>query len=144
MKPAILRVGGLKVALPLPADQLPRNLVPADGPPGSPTLDVIVGDGALVARAQINGKNYRKLMKLVAEHGAAHVTVALQGLLRPPPRAGEPWTLSDAGFQYFTKTRPPAPAAGEPPAAEPAAQAPRGLPGGEPTAPDPAAGEPAG
>ena len=106
MTKATLHVPGLKVVVPLAADALPRDLVPMDGPAGEPTLDLVL-DGGLTARAKLNGKNYRKLLKQVAEHGPDRVAVALQGVLRPPAEAGGPFVLEGAGFQAVVKAPPP-------------------------------------
>ena len=70
-------------------------------------------------RAKLNGKNYRKLLKQVAEHGAANVAVALQGVLRPPAAAG---AVRAGRGRFPAAVKTPRPAE---PAAEPA---PRGLP----------------
>ena len=113
-KTATIRVPGLKVTVPLAADALPRDLVPMDGPAGEPTLDLVLGDGALTVRAKLNGKNFRKLLKQVAEHGADRVAVALQGVLRPPAEAGGPFVLEGAGFQAVVKPAPPRPEEGGP------------------------------
>src|SRR3954451_20111303 len=110
---ATIRVPGLKVAVPLPADALPRDLVPADGPAGEPTIELVL-DGGLAAEAKINGKNYRKLLKQVAEHGPGNVIVVLQGVLRPPAAPGRPFVLEGAGFQVNVKTPRPADAGGGP------------------------------
>ncbi len=111
---ATIRVPGLKVAVPLAADALPRDLVPMDGPAGEPTIDLVL-EGGLTARARLNGKNYRRMIKQVAEHGAANVSVVLQGVLRPPASPGGPFALTDAGFQVNIKTPKPAgPAPGPP------------------------------
>ena len=61
----------------------------------------------------MNGKNYRKMMKQVAEVGAANLVIVLQGVLRPPPAPGEPYVLDGAGFQVTVKAPRPADAAGE-------------------------------
>ena len=113
MTNATIRVAGLKVTVPLAADLLPRDLVPMDGPAGDPTLDLVLGDGSLTARAKLNGKNYRKLLKQITEHGAANVVVVLQGLMRPPAAPGGPFELEGAGFQVNVKTPRPAEPAGE-------------------------------
>jgi hypothetical protein len=113
--PATIRVPGLKVAVPLAADALPRDLVPMDGPAGEPTIDLVLEGGSLTARAKLNGKNYRKLLKQVAEQGAGNVAVVLQGVLRPPAAPGGPFVLEGAGFQVNVKTPRPAEPAGEPP-----------------------------
>jgi hypothetical protein len=111
---ATIRVPGLKVTVPLAPDVLPRDLVPPDGPPGEPTLDLVL-EGGLTARAKINGRNYRRMVKQIAELGAGSVSVVLQGVLRPPAEPGEPFALTDAGFQVNVKTPKPAgPAPGEP------------------------------
>jgi hypothetical protein len=112
-KTATIRVPALKVTVPLAADALPRDLVPPDGPPGEPTLDLVLDGGALTVRAKLNGRNYRKLLKQVAEHGADNLAVALQGVLRPPASPGDPFVLEGAGFQAAVKaprvTEPPEP-----------------------------------
>jgi hypothetical protein len=40
MSKATIRIPGLKVAVPLAADALPRDLVPMDGPAGEPTIEL--------------------------------------------------------------------------------------------------------
>jgi hypothetical protein len=112
---ATIRVPGLKVTVPLDAAALPRDLVPPDGPAGEPVLDLVLEGGSLTLRAKLNGKNYRKLLKQVAEHGADRMAVALQGVLRPPSAAGGPFMLEGAGFQAVVKAPPPRPATGERP-----------------------------
>src|SRR4051795_12329170 len=112
---ATIRVPGLKVTVPLAAAALPRDLVPSDGPAGEPVLDLVLEDGALTVRARLNGKNYRKLLKQVDEHGADNVAVALQGVLRPPLSPGDPFLLEGAGSRAFDKAPRPAEPAREPP-----------------------------
>jgi len=111
---ATIHVPGLKVTVPLAADALPRDLVPMQGPAGEPTLELVLDGGPLTARARLNGKNYRKMLKQIAEHGAGNVVVVLQGLLRPPAAPGGPFVLEGAGFQVNIKTPRPAEPAGEP------------------------------
>ena len=115
MASATIRVPGLKVTVPLSAEALPRDLVPTDGPAGEPTLDLVLEGGPLTARAKLNGKNYRKLLKQVAELGAGNVSVVLQGTLRPPAVAGGPYVLESAGFQVNVKAPRPSEPSGEPP-----------------------------
>ena len=115
MPQATIRVPGLKVTVPLAADALPRDLVPLEGPAGEPTLELALEGSPLTARARLNGKNYRKLLKQVAEHGAGNVVVVLQGVLRPPAAPGGPFVLEGAGFQVTIKTPRPAEPAEEPP-----------------------------
>ena len=112
---ATIHVPGLKVTVPLAADALPRDLVPMEGPAGEPTLELVLDGGPLTARARLNGKNYRKMLKQIAEHGAGNVVVVLQGVLRPPADPGGPFVLEGAGFQVNVKTPRPAEPAGEPP-----------------------------
>jgi hypothetical protein len=114
-KTATIRVPSLKVTVPLAAAALPRDLVPMDGPAGEPALDLVLEGGSLTVRARINGKNYRKLLKQVAEHGADNLAVALQGVLRPPVAPGGPFVLEGAGFQAVVKAPRPAEPAREPP-----------------------------
>ena len=111
---ATIHVPGLKVTVPLAADALPRDLVPLEGPAGEPTLELVLDGTPLTARARLNGKNYRKMLKQIAEHGADNMAVALQGVLRPPPVPGDPFVLEGAGFQAVVKTPRPAESGGEP------------------------------
>ena len=110
-----IHVPGFKVTVPLAADALPRDLVPMEGPAGEPTLELVLAGTPLTARARLNGKNYRKLLKQVAEHGAGNVVVVLQGVLRPPAARGGPFVLEGAGFQVNIKAPRPAEPAEEPP-----------------------------
>ena len=114
-KTATIRVPSLKVTVPLAAAALPRDLVPRDGPAGEPVLDLVLEGGSLTVRAKINGKNYRKLLKQVEEHGADNLAVALQGVLRAPASPGGPFVLEGAGFQAVVKVPRPAEPAQEPP-----------------------------
>ena len=106
---AQIKVPGIKVAVPLPADVLPQDLVPMEGPAGEPTLELILEGSNLVVLAKLNGKNYRKMLKTVAEHGAGNVAVVLQGVLRPPAAQGGAFVLEGAGFQVNVKTPTPGP-----------------------------------
>jgi hypothetical protein len=114
-KTARIQVPGLKVTVPLAAAALPGDLVPMDGPAGEPVLDLVLEGGSLTLRAKINGKNYRKLLKQVQEHGPENLAVALQGVLRPPASPGGPFVLEGAGFQAVVKTPRPAEPDREPP-----------------------------
>lgn len=114
-KTARIQVPSLKVTVPLAAAALPGDLVPRDGPAGEPVLDLVLEGGSLTVRARLNGKNYRKLLKQVEEHGAENLALALQGVLRPPASAGGPFVLEGAGFQAVVKAPRPAEPAREPP-----------------------------
>ncbi len=114
MTTATIRVPGLKVTVPLKPDQLPRDLVPPEpAPVGEPVLELALENG-LTARARINGKNYRRMLKQIAEQGAENVVVILQGTLKPPASKGGPFVLEGAGFQYTVKAPKPAGPAPEP------------------------------
>jgi hypothetical protein len=54
MTKATIHVPGLKVAVPLAADALRRDLVPMDGPAGEPILELVLGGSPLTARARLN------------------------------------------------------------------------------------------
>ena len=108
MSKATIRVPGLKVAVPLAAAALPRDLVPMDGPAGDPTIELVLDGSTLTAHAKLNGKNDRKMLKPIAEHGEGNVAVVLQGVLRPPAAPGRPFLLEGAGFQVNVKTPRPA------------------------------------
>jgi hypothetical protein len=115
MASATIRVPGWKVTVPLAAEALPRDLVPMEGPAGEPTLELVLEGSPLRARAKLNGKNYRKMIKQVAEQGLGNVSVVLQGTLRPPAAPGGPYLLEGAGFQVNVKAPRPTEPAGEPP-----------------------------
>ncbi len=105
---ATIRVPGLKVAVPLPAHTLPPDLVPPDGPAGAPVIELVLEGSTLIASAQVNGKNYRKMLKTITENGPDNVAVVLQGTLRPPVAQGGPFVLEGAGVQVTLKTPRPA------------------------------------
>ena len=115
MTKAMIHVPGLKVTVPLAADALPRDLVPMEGPAGEPIFELVLDGSPLTVQARLNGKNYRRLLKQVAEQGAGNVAVALQGVLRPPASPDGPFVLEGAGFQVTIKTPRPTEPAGEPP-----------------------------
>jgi hypothetical protein len=50
---ATIKVPGLKVAVPLPADALPRDLVPPEGPAGEPVIELVLEGSPLNAIARI-------------------------------------------------------------------------------------------
>ena len=102
MKTVTIRVNGLKVAIPLRAAEVPRDLVPMDGPAGEPIIELALEGSSLLVRAKFNGKNYRRMLKTIDEHGADNVAVVLQGLLRPAEGGG--YMLEGAGFQVNVKT----------------------------------------
>src|SRR5512135_1503176 len=108
MKKATIRIPGIKVAVPLKPDAIPRNLVPMEGPAGEPVLELALEGSALTIEARLNGKNYRKMLKNIAEHGADNVVVVLQGVMRDQ---GGKFYLEGAGFQVNVKSPPPAPQA---------------------------------
>jgi hypothetical protein len=111
---ATIRVPGLKMTVPLAAELLPRDLVPLDGPAGEPTIELVLEGSALTAHAKLNGKNYRKMLRQIADQGAENVAVVLQGVLRPPPAPGRPYVLEEAGFQVNVKTPRPVEPGGAP------------------------------
>src|SRR4051812_37297878 len=124
MKAATIRVNGLKVAVPLRAADVPRDLVPMEGPAGEPVIELALEGSSLLVRAKFNGKNYRRMLKTIDEHGAENVAVVLQGTLRPDQGG---YILDGAGFQVNVKAP-----KGEPPKAEAAP--------GHPTGPESPAG----
>ena len=42
IKHATIRVPGLKVAVPLPVDAIPQDLVPMEGPAGEPVIELVL------------------------------------------------------------------------------------------------------
>lgn len=109
MTTATIPVPGLKVAVVLPADQLPRDGVTPEGQPQPDILiDLAMPGGSLTVRAKVNGKNYRKMLKQVDQVGGDGLVIVLQGKLIPPPAPGGPFVLDGAGFQVTVKTPKPA------------------------------------
>jgi len=103
-----IAVRKIKISVPLKPEGLPG--VPLEGPIGDLTLRLALEGSGLAIGARINGKSYRRMLKTVAEKGADHVAVILQGDLVAPPGGG-PVTLDAAGFQVIVKT--PATTAGD-------------------------------
>jgi hypothetical protein len=101
---ATILVRGIKVAVPLPADAIPHDIVPPEGKPaGEPVIEVALEDGSVTAVAKLNGKSLRRALKTVAENGAANVALILQGTLRPGCVEGSSLVLSEAGLQVTLK-----------------------------------------
>jgi hypothetical protein len=89
----------IKVVTPLAVEELPG--VPLEGPIGDLTLRLALEGAGLSVPARINGKSYRRMLKTVAEKGAANVKVMLQGDLVARPGGGA--VLENAGFQVVVK-----------------------------------------
>jgi hypothetical protein len=103
---ARLRIPSIKVSIPLAAAAIPKDLVPAEGPPGEPTLELALEGSSIVVLAKLSGKNYRRMVKNIVENGPDAVALALQGNLRPPASPGGPFTLESAGFNINIKNKP--------------------------------------
>ena len=101
-KHAKINLKGLKVATPIPADQVPTDLVPADGPAGNPAVTLELEGFGPVCTATLNGKSYRRMLKTLAEKGPEGVTILLQGTLKPGP-GGLP-VLEGAGISAVPRT----------------------------------------
>ena len=96
----------LKIVIPLRPDQIPPGLVPAEpAPVGAPVLNVQLAGTGMTIPVHLSGKNARKTLKLLAQHGAANVNLVVNGTLKPGPQAGT-WMVAEASFQTFIK--PPA------------------------------------
>jgi hypothetical protein len=110
MNPTTIAVAGLKVAVTLGADQLPRaGLAPEGQPQPDVMLDLTLPGESLTVRARIGGKSYRRTIKQVAELGADAVVILLQGKVIPPVAQGEPFQLEGAGISVTVKTPKPGP-----------------------------------
>jgi hypothetical protein len=105
---ATIPVRGLKLTLPLQADMLPKDLVPADGPTPETFLELALENTPFKALARINAKNYKKMLKTIEDNGAERVVIVLQGTLRAPAAPGGPYVLEGAGFSVNVKTPKPA------------------------------------
>ncbi|MBV8463274.1 MAG: hypothetical protein JO368_08275 [Acidimicrobiales bacterium] len=107
---ATIRLKGLKVATPVAAESIPRDLVPPDGPAGNPALTLEFEGFGPVCTAVLNGKSYRRMLKALAEKGPEGITILLQGTLKPGP-GGLP-ILEGAGISAVPRA-PAAPAVEE-------------------------------
>ncbi|MBV8611448.1 MAG: hypothetical protein JO034_28895 [Singulisphaera sp.] len=116
-KHATIRLKGLKVMQPIPAELVPRDLVPPDGPAGNPAITLELEGVGPVCTAVFNGKSYRRMLKALTERGPEGVTILLQGTLKPGP-SGLP-VLEGAGISAVPRTSaaPPERTAGEVPPA---------------------------
>jgi len=94
-----IAVRKIKIAVPLGVEGLPG--VPPDGPIGDLTLTLALEGAGLSVPARVNGKSYRRMLKMVAEKGAGNVKVILQGDLVARPGGGT--VLESAGFQVVVK-----------------------------------------
>ena len=94
-----IAVRKIKVVTPLAVEGLPG--VPLEGPIGDLTLRLALEGSGLSVPARVNGKSYRRMLKTVAEKGAANVKVMLQGDLVARPGGGA--VLENAGFQVVVK-----------------------------------------
>lgn len=109
MNPPIIRVNTFKVVVPIPAEAIPRDLVPPEPrPAGAPVLDLVLEGGtAVTVRAQLSGKSARKALKQIAEADPGTIACAIQGNLKPPSAPGGPFLLEAAGLQVFVKAPKP-------------------------------------
>jgi hypothetical protein len=104
--PIRLTPHSIKLDVRLDPTALPAGLG-AEGK-AAPEVEIALGDG-LVARAKLNARSCRKVLKAIAESGPANVAVSLSGTLKPPASEGAPWTIESAGIQAFVKAPKPAP-----------------------------------
>ena len=102
----IITVPTLKVVIPLRPTDLPPDLVPAEpAPVGAPILTVQLAGTNVIVPVHLSGKNARKTMKLLAQHGPTNVNLVVNGTLKPGPQAGT-WMVAEASFQTFIKPQP--------------------------------------
>ena len=96
---------GVKVNTLLPPAALPADLVPPEPQPaGNPVVELEIEGTPLILRAVLNGKSVRRALKAIAEQGPDHVTVLLQGNLKPAAAAGGAYELDAAGLTVTPKT----------------------------------------
>lgn len=74
------------MTLRLRPDQVPRDILPSEGAPGSAKAKVswdirLTGEPPLVLRASLSVKNFRKLLKQIEKNEGAELSVALHGRL---------------------------------------------------------------
>jgi hypothetical protein len=98
-------VPALKIVIPLKPADLPANLVPPEpAPVGNPVLAVQLQGTDVVVPVYLSGKNARKTLKTVAQHGAENVNLVINGVLKPGAQGG--WVVAEASFQVFVKSAP--------------------------------------
>jgi hypothetical protein len=95
----------VKLDIRLDPAALPAGL----GAEGKAAPEVEIALASLVARAKLNPKSARKVLKTIAESGPDACVVSLSGTLKPPAGQGAPWTIESAGIQAFVKAPKPAP-----------------------------------
>ena len=95
----------LRITIPLKPSDLPATLVPAEpAPVGNPVLNVQLQGTDVVVPVYLSGKNARKTLKTVAQHGAENVNMVVNGVLKPGVQGG--WIVDSASFQVFVKSAP--------------------------------------
>jgi hypothetical protein len=95
----------LKITIPIKPSDLPATLVPAEPlPTGNPVLNVQLQGTDVVVPVFLSGKNARKTLKTVAQHGAENVNLVINGVLKPGALGG--WVVDSASFQVFVKSAP--------------------------------------
>ena len=100
-----ITVPAIKVTIPLRPEQIPPGLVPAEpAPVGAPILTVQLAGTNVIVPVHLSGKNARKTLKLLAQHGPDGVNLVVNGTLKPGPQAGT-WMVAEASFQSFVKSQ---------------------------------------
>ena len=100
-----ITVPTLKVTVPLKPTDLPADLVPPEpAPVGNPVLTVQLAGTGVILPIQLGGKNARKTLKLLAQHGPDGISLVINGSLKPGPNGT--WLITDASFQSFVKNTP--------------------------------------
>jgi hypothetical protein len=103
--PHTITTNTLKITIPLKANQIPKNLVPAEpAPTGNPTLNIQLQDTSTIIPCQLSGKNARKTLKALATQ-PEDTNLVLNGNLTPGIKQGT-WQIINASFQVFLKPQP--------------------------------------
>ena len=98
-------VSTLKIVIPIKPQDIPATLVPPEpAPVGNPVLNVQLQGTDVVVPVYLSGKNARKTLKTVAQHGAENVNMVVNGVLKPGAQGG--WVVAEASFQVFVKSAP--------------------------------------
>jgi hypothetical protein len=104
MPEANIQVRKIKLTAVVKPEEIPRDVIPMEGPAGELTLHLGLEESPICLMAKLNGKNYRKMLKTIdANHG--NVSIVLQGNMEPILRGGKIF-LESAGFQVMPKAKP--------------------------------------
>lgn len=105
MPEANIQVKKIKLTAVVKPEEIPRDVIPMEGPAGELTLHLGLEGSPIGLMAKLNGKNYRKMLKTIDANNG-NVSIVLQGNMEPVLRGGKIF-LESAGFQVMPKSPKP-------------------------------------